>query len=389
MIATDRRILDCHTHLPSIGEADGLEVYMDTAGIAAINVLALVNPMPPWWARPGSRLYRRPLEPKDANNLACLALKARHPDKVFVFGGLNHYSPEVLSGRHNYAEQAQNLINMGVDGFKMWEGGLSLREGTGLPLDAAEYDEYYSLVESASLPILYHVNEPYRHEVDGLLTKHSDLRVILAHFYGGAGELDRLGRFLDAWPSTYVDLAPGLMYRGLAETREESREFFISYQDRIVFGTDAQGSDPQWGAKLVGLICRFLERDDDLALHEIGMDGLQEPSPSLSEGARLFRRELYVDRGLCLGNEVLENIYSANFERLVGKKPRKLDFGASLEACEALLGRVRKGLDTGRSAGRAISRRRGGTDYTINLAPYTAAQVEEIEQCAGVFRDTR
>jgi hypothetical protein len=370
----DHRIIDCHVHLSSIAEINRFLAIMDAVGVSAVNALALVNPMPPWWAKPDTPDWHRRDHTKDSSiNLASVLFKALHPDRVYVFGGLDHSKPEVLAGHHDYAQQARTLVDMGVDGFKMWEGGAALRLQTGLPLDSPVYDEYYSLLESESLPILYHVNEPYRQEIDRLLPKHPNLKIIFAHFYGASRDLERLRRFFDAWPNVYVDLAPGMIFRGLAERRDEAREFFIQYQDRILFGTDTTAGgqeDAEWGQGLVGLIRRFLERRDDLGLAEIGMGGLEDRNGDLNESERLVYRELSPDRGLYLDDGVLKKIYAGNFMRIAGAKASKANPEVALSECEKLLERLRK-----RPA-----------DPAADMAWRQAEHLREVEQIAAHFR---
>jgi hypothetical protein len=299
-----------------------------------------------------------------------MMFKALHPERVYVFGALDHNTPEVLAGERDYARQARRLIDMGVDGFKMWEGGAFLREHTGLSLDSPAYDEYYSLLESESLPVLYHVNDPYRHEIDALLPKHPNLRIIFAHFHGGSRDLERLGCFLDRWPNVYVDLAPGMIFRGLAERRDEARQFFVKHRDRILFGTDAtagNSEEVEWSKGLVQLIRRFLERSGDLGLADIGMAEVTDPPEELNESERLVYHELNADRGLHLDDDVLARIYAGNFIGIVGPKPKQVDPTIALSECERLVERV--GREPGDAGGEA----------------YRTEHLRELEQIAAVF----
>ena len=390
MDKSNHRIIDCHVHLFSVAEIDGFLEMMDAVGISAINLLALVNPMPPWWAKPNTPDWYRREKPRDLSiNVASMMFKALHPDRAYVFGGLDHNTPEVLAGGHDYVGQARALIDMGVDGFKMWEGGTSLRMQTGLPLDSPAYDEYYSLLESESLPILYHVNEPYRREIDGLLPKHPNLKIIFAHFYGGARDLERLGRFLDTWPNVYVDLAPGMIFRGLAERRDEAREFFVKHQDRILFGTDAtagNSEEVEWSKGLVRLIRRFLERKDDLGLAEIGMAEVADPPEEMNESERLCYHELNADRGLYLDDGVLAKIYAGNLTRVVGAKPRKVNPKIALSECESLIERVRKEPDDIEVEGSSVGRSPEEVRPAQDTEPHKTVHLRELEQIAATFR---
>ena len=380
MQGPDRQIIDCHTHLFSIGEIDGFLEIMADAGVSAINLLVLANPIPPWWAKPGTPDWHRRWFPRDVTvNAASMMFKALHPNRVYVFGGLDHNTSEVLAGDHNYANQAQALIEMGVDGFKMWEGGFALHEQTGLALDAGEYEEYYALLESESLPILYHVSADYRHEVERVLAKHPNLKIILAHFYGGSRDLDRLRLLFDTWENVYVDLAPGMLIRGLSEERDQARVLFTEYQDRILFGTDASATTPQSverGKLLVRFIRRLLERDDDLDLEEIGVFEPDLADPSLSEPQRMSRHEFWADRGLHLDDSALDAIYRRNFVGIAGASPRQANPRAALTHCEALIDRLEKD-----------ARSTGADECEDDRGERSRIYVDELEQIASTFRE--
>jgi hypothetical protein len=343
MSKPDHTVIDCHTHLFSIADICGFLEIMDATGLSAINLLALVNPMPPWYAKPNTPEWNLRWFPRDVSvNVASMFFKVRYPGRVYVFGGLDHDTPEERAGRPDFLGQAQTLIKMGVDGFKMWEGGYFLRETTGLALDAPEYDAYYALLESQGLPILYHVSQDYRPEIDRMLVKHPHLKVIFAHFYGGSRDMVRLRRFFDTWPNTYVDLAPGMILRGLSENCHEAHQFFTEYADRILFGTDASATSPQSvdrGKLLVRFIRRLLERADNLDLAEIGVTQPVD-DPSLNPSQRQSRWEFWADHGLYLTDDVLARIYSGNFVRIVGPKPRPAHPGVVLEQCQRLMTRV-------------------------------------------------
>ena len=272
--------------------------------------------------------FNRPAGRDLSVNVACMMFKALHPKKVFVCGGLDHHTHEVLTGHYDYADQAQTLVAMGVDGFKMWEGKTVLREEIGLPLDSPAFDEFYTLAESESLSIVYHVDRPWRGEIDGVLKKHPGLKIIFAHFYGGGQELEWLGGFLDTWPSVSVDLAPGLLFPKLSNNRDAAREFFLRYQDRIIFATDNMATTAwnlAWSKNITQYIRRFLEWKDDLRLAEIDV---------------VFQR-MMGSRGLYLDGSVLKKIYAGNFERVVGKNTKKVNAQVARAECKKLIERVR------------------------------------------------
>lgn len=381
------RIIDCHTHLLGSDEIDGLLQTMNGTGLSAVCLLAQVSPKPVWWAKPDTPAWYQNSRRFDLSaNVASMLGKAQHPDKVFVFGGLDYNTPEVLSGRYDFAEQARTLIDMGVDGFKMWMGPY-IRMRTGLPLDAPEYDDYYALLESASLPILYHAGP--RPEIEGFLRKHPKLKVIFAHFFGGSRDLEGLASFLDAWPNTCVDLAPGRIFRGLSDNRDAAREFFIKYQDRILYGTDNAVRDPQSVARCQNkarFIRRFLERKDDLQLEELGMSKQDELNPALNEEQRIGAHERWAEHGLYLEEDVLAKIYAANFERMASRSPRGVNPTVALAETEKLLDRVRQQPDDVTAAFDGETFAFKEDPFQEQLGPWKARHLQELERIATGFR---
>jgi acetyl esterase/lipase/predicted TIM-barrel fold metal-dependent hydrolase len=73
---------------------------------------------------------------------------------------------------------------------------------------------------------------------DRMLAKHPDLVVIAAHLGSEAHDLDELAKRFDRFPNLYADVAartPELQ----RQPAEKIRKFFIRYQDRLLYGTDA------------------------------------------------------------------------------------------------------------------------------------------------------
>jgi predicted TIM-barrel fold metal-dependent hydrolase len=75
---------------------------------------------------------------------------------------------------------------------------------------------------------------------DRFLDAHPQLRFVGAHLASLEWSADRLAQFLDRYPQASVDLAARmseLQYQSLRD-REKVRNFFIRYQDRLLYGTD-------------------------------------------------------------------------------------------------------------------------------------------------------
>ena len=75
---------------------------------------------------------------------------------------------------------------------------------------------------------------------DRFVAAHPKLRFVGAHMASLEYDVDRLAAFLDRFPNASVDLAARMgqvQYQSVRD-REKVRNFFIRYQDRLLYGTD-------------------------------------------------------------------------------------------------------------------------------------------------------
>lgn len=70
-----------------------------------------------------------------------------------------------------------------------------------------------------------------------VVAKHPDTTFVGVHFGNAAEEPERVARMLDRFPNYYVDVAARVPEFGRHDAGL-MREFFLKYQDRILFGTD-------------------------------------------------------------------------------------------------------------------------------------------------------
>jgi hypothetical protein len=127
----------------------------------------------------------------------------------------------------------------------------------------------------------------------------------------------------------HVDLTPGIeMYHNFSADLDAARDFFVKYQDRIVFGTDigahallakpGEGISFDESHERVYLIRNFLENPGEFYLPGVGYLFGDPKTPFL---------------GLDLPESILDKIYHKNAERIFGDSPRPLDPAAVLELC--------------------------------------------------------
>ncbi len=75
---------------------------------------------------------------------------------------------------------------------------------------------------------------------DRMLENHPDLVFIGCHLASLEWSVDEMARFLDRFPNAAMDMAArmGQLFYQTVEDREKVRDFFIRYQDRLLYGTD-------------------------------------------------------------------------------------------------------------------------------------------------------
>ena len=119
-------------------------------------------------------------------------------------------------------------------------------------------DPIFSKIEDLGLTLLFHISDPdifyntkyqpesyygtkkqHLKELENIISRHPDMKVIGAHMAGQPERLDNLGKWFEKYPNFYVDMSSAKwMAREFFYDPEGTVEFYKLYQDRIMFGTD-------------------------------------------------------------------------------------------------------------------------------------------------------
>lgn len=278
----------------------------------------------------------------EAHNVKGLFLKKVFSPNAYAYAHLEHpldvaeRSDEELAAL--YLKQAKEYYAAGYDGMKMLEGYPSMRKVMKRRLDDLVYDPYYSFLEENKIPVTMHVANPetfwditkvdawslkagrfcdetyptkaqLHEEVDGILKKHPKLRLTMAHFGFMSYDIEQAKRYLD-YENTLFDLTPGgEQLLKMRETwDEEWHDFFVQYQDRIMYGTDfyafGKGKSKEAWETAFWRRPRFVRQ-------------FFETNEEHLYGNRPFR-------GVKLEKSILDKIYRENAMREMGE-PRKID----------------------------------------------------------------
>ena len=167
-----------------------------------------------------------------------LLLKALMPGQFTVYCNPAFQIEEFGSDAEGLHKQILGFAEAGADGVKLGDG------------EAGE-----------------NVNQ----QIENLLSRHPDARITFAHFFFKADDLDSMAAFLDHYPNTRIDITPcSDLYYHLSQNPNRSREFFETYSDRLIFGTDNEMElDP---VLQIALVRQFLETDESFFCVKYGFD---------------------------------------------------------------------------------------------------------------------
>ncbi len=175
-----------------------------------------------------------------------------------------------------------------------------------LPIDEMTFNqEYYG--SHPEYHMYLHPEFPsYQDQIDArdrMLEKHPNLIFMGAHLGSLEWSLDELAKRLDKFPNMHVDLTrmPNLKLHTFND-RQKTREFFITYQDRLIYGTDSQINASSNAAEFKKSIhdrwvreWKFYVTDETINLENYGdLEGLKLPT------------------------EVVDKIYAKNALRILG-----------------------------------------------------------------------
>lgn len=226
----------------------------------------------------------------EQQNIA-LELIGNYPER------LAYTSAFTLEGWNNSETWQNNTLNYlkesfenGAIGVKVWKNiGMELKDENGdfVMIDDPQFDPIFEYLSNENIPLFGHIGEPkncwlpleemtvandreyfennsqyhmYLHpeypsyeEIiearNNMLDKNPDLTFFGAHLGSMEWSIDMMSNHLDKYPKMILGMAhriPHLQYLA-QQDREKLREFFIKYQDRLLYSTDLQlynDSDP-------------------------------------------------------------------------------------------------------------------------------------------------
>jgi predicted TIM-barrel fold metal-dependent hydrolase len=175
----------------------------------------------------------------------------------------------------------KDALDKGAIGVKVWKNiGMELRDKNGkfVMIDDPRLDTILNFIARNGITLLSHQGEPkncwlpidqmtvegdkhyfkenpkyhmylhpqypsYEEQInarDNMLKKHPDLRVVSVHLASLEWDVAEIAKRLDTYPNMAVDMAARIphLHNQAEKDWQKVRDFFIKYQDRILYATD-------------------------------------------------------------------------------------------------------------------------------------------------------
>ena len=198
-----------------------------------------------------------------------------HKDRFRLFANVAFNGVGTPGWSEKAAADLEAGIRAGAIGLKIFKQlGLQQRkaDGSRLKIDDPELDPLWQVCARMNVPVLIHTADPAQFfepidftnerwlelalfpgrqypadkfpsfetlagERDRMFARNPKTRFIAAHFGWHGNDLGRAARMLDAMPNVYFEV--GAVLYEFGRQPRASREFFTTYQDRVLFGKDA------------------------------------------------------------------------------------------------------------------------------------------------------
>lgn len=221
-------------------------------------------------------------------NIAAVHRK-NHPESFAFLGTFSVDSFGTDGFVQNVIDQIDLTLQQGASGIKIWKNiGMTLKDSSDnfVMADDSAFDPIFQYLIDNDIPLMAHLGEPrncwlpleqmtdsgdyryfknhpeyhmllhpeapsYEDQIDArdnILKKFPDLSFVGAHIASLEWNLDEVAKRLDLYPSMSIDLSARIAHvqRQSITDYNKVRDFFIKYQDRILYGIDitiSEGGD--------------------------------------------------------------------------------------------------------------------------------------------------
>jgi len=254
-------VIDYHGHPQDLITSDAGLTHLGNA-LDSINVRLMVAAD----NLSGERLQR---------SVAAIRASAKMKDRVRVLAGIDFrnvgpgWADKAI--KQLEADLAAGAVGVGEISKSF---GLSIKkpDGSRLRIDDPEIDPLWNACARLNIPVFIHIADPEEFfkpvdytnerwlelsifpgrrypqdqfpsfdelmtERDNLFRTHPKTKFVAAHMGWHANDLGSLGKMLDAYPNVYTEV--GAVLYDIGRQPHAAHDFFIKYQDRIMFGKDS------------------------------------------------------------------------------------------------------------------------------------------------------
>ena len=229
----------------------------------------------------------------DKLNRSLQNVKNNANGRILIFTNIDFSGIDNPAWTKTAVEQLEKDVKAGAAGLKIYKDiGLEVKDKNGkrVPVDDPRLDPIWEKCGELHIPVLIHTGEPspffdpmdnnnerwlelklhpdrarpssrypswktVMAEQHHIFSKHRHTTFIAAHFGWLANNLTALGQMLDSLPNVQIEFAA--VMEEIGRQPKTARNFFIKYQDRILFGKDT------WNVAEYGFYFRMLETDDE------------------------------------------------------------------------------------------------------------------------------
>ncbi|MCH9030190.1 MAG: amidohydrolase family protein, partial [Bacteroidetes bacterium] len=216
-----------------------------------------------------------------------------NPNKFIIFTNIDFLDFGEDGWTERILDELETDVKNGAAGLKIYKNlGLTLKDNRGkrVAVDDPRLDPIWNKCGVLGIPVLIHTGEPFQfwlpkdknnerwlelkqrpgryrdpaenpaweeimEEQHNVFRKHPHTIFINAHLGWLGNDLSRLSKLMDELPNMYTEI--GAVLAELGRQPRFAREWFIKYQDRIMFGKDS------WNPEEYYVYFRVLETEDE------------------------------------------------------------------------------------------------------------------------------
>ena len=221
-------------------------------------------------------------------------IKENQPGRIGLFVNVDFNSIDLENHIENQVSIIRDAVTKGAIGLKVYKSlGLTNKESKGnrVAVDDERLGPIWEVCGELGIPVLIHSADPFQfwQDKDGqnerwfelkekpnryygdsdfippfediikeqhtVFERHKKTTFINAHLGWMGNDLKRLGEHLDRYPNVVTEF--GAVIAELGRQPKTARQFFIDYQDRIMFGKDSYNKEEFY------TYFRVLESDDE------------------------------------------------------------------------------------------------------------------------------